>query len=159
MRRLLLFVSIMFLLVGCKSQSVLTDESLTDKSVTQNAVSSGGSSEKKIIDQSIISQTENITFSGIVYDTSRPADSITGKPPVLFEGTFTNHTHQQVNNDITATDDSTFFFNDSTSTTNDIVSSSHSDVREKSHLPTISYILWAVFFIFLLIVLVFLFRK
>lgn len=82
----LLFL-IVFFFSACKSAKVVSDKSVTDNSKIESEKTTTeevNQSEKR---ESNLFQTTDVEISGIIYDTEKPPDPDTGKPPILFEGT------------------------------------------------------------------------
>lgn len=72
---------------SCKSNQLVSEKSIVDKTTIDKSTTEDVKSEETTEKETIIFEKDDVEISGVIYDTEKPPDPTTGKPPILFEGT------------------------------------------------------------------------
>lgn len=79
------------MLASCKSKQIVAEKSVVDKTTVEDVATKKEDLQEKRETETNITGTSEIDIAGVIYDTSKPPNPATGKPPILFEGTITRH--------------------------------------------------------------------
>lgn len=85
------FFAVLVMLASCKSKQIFAEKSVIDKTTVEDVATKKEDLQETRETETTITGTSEIDIAGVIYDTSKPPDPATGKPPILFEGTITRH--------------------------------------------------------------------